>query len=128
KSRIRGVLRGSATGYPEIAKSVMADEKVERGERVLTSGGDQVYPRGLIVGTVEQVLGDREGEPFLTIRVKPFANLNRLDEVLVITKVEDKQPEPSEVRNLRAADILAQRLPSVSPKPPQPEAKKPGTA
>ena len=123
KSRIRGVLRGTSTGYPEITKSLMSDEKVDGGERVLTSGGDQVYPRGMNVGTVDQVVPDREGEPFLTLRVKPAADLNRLEEVLVITKIEEKQALPSEVPGkLRAADILAERLPKVTPKPAQPAA------
>ena len=119
KSRIRGVLRGTAMGYPEITKSVMSDEKVDRGELVLTSGGDQIYPRGMTVGTVDQVVPDREGEPFLTLRVKPSADLNRLEEVLVITKIEEKQTQPSETPagKLRAADILAERLPKVTPKP-----------
>ena len=125
-SRIRGVLRGIATGYPEITKTVMSDEKVDRGERVLTSGGDQIYPRGMMVGIVDQVVPDREGEPFLTLRVKPAADLNRLEEVLVITKVDEKQTLPSEApAKLRAADILAERLPKVTPKPAQPTAGSP---
>lgn len=134
KSRVRGVLRGTARSFPEITKTVMSDEKVDRGERVLTSGGDQIYPRGMEVGIVDQVLPDREGEPFLTLRVRPSADLNRLEEVLVITKVEDKQTEPSEApAKLRASDILAERLPKVTPKPPDaalPNVQKttPGTA
>src|SRR5215469_2007426 len=119
KSRVRGVLRGTARDFPEITKTVMSDEKVDRGERVLTSGGDQIYPRGMEVGIVDQVLPDRDGEPFLTLRVRPSADLNRLEEVLVITKVEEKQSEPSEAQpKLRASDILAERLPKVTPKPP----------
>jgi rod shape-determining protein MreC len=135
KSRIRGVLRGTSVGYPEITKSVMSDEKVDRGELILTSGGDQIYPRGMTVGTVDQVVPDHEGEPFLTLRVKPAADLNRLEEVLVITKVEEKQTQPSEAPGkLRAADILAERLPKVTPKPAPPDAASaakaalPGTA
>jgi rod shape-determining protein MreC len=119
-SRLRGVLNGTSLGYPEINRSIMSDEKIERGERVLTSGGDQIYPRGLAVGVVEQVTQDREGDPFLIIRVKPSSDLNRLEEVLVITRIEERAPHPSEsTANLRAADILAQRLPTVTPKPPQ---------
>ncbi len=121
KSRIRGVLRGTSAGYPEIL-NLMADEKIENGERVLTSGGDQVYPPGLPVGTVARVMNDREGEPFLVVRVKPSADLNTLEEVLVVTQSEEKQQGPEEgPSSLRAADILAQRLPMVRPKPPQPK-------
>jgi rod shape-determining protein MreC len=123
-SRLRGVLNGTSLGYPEINRSIMSDEKIERGERVLTSGGDQIYPRGLAVGMVEQITQDREGDPFLIIRVKPSADLNRLEEVLVITKIEEKAPHQGEsTANLRAADILAQRLPTVTPKPPQESAR-----
>ena len=54
---------------------------------------------------------------FLNIKVKPAANLNRLEEVLVITKKEDRAPSLAETNSVRAADILAQRLPSVPDKP-----------
>ena len=54
---------------------------------------------------------------FLNIRVKPSANLSRLEEVLVITKKEDRAPSVAETNSVRAVDILTQRLPSVPDKP-----------
>jgi rod shape-determining protein MreC len=118
RSRLRGVLRGTASGIPEIMH-VMADEKIEPGEPVVSSGGDQIYPRGLPIGTVSSIGSDPEGGPFMLVHVKPSADLDRVEEVLVITKVIDKSPEQQEnVKALRAADILAQRLPTVVPKPP----------
>ena len=115
KSRLQGVLRGTVTGEVVLEK-VMSDEPVQPGEKVLTSGGDQIFPKGLVVGTVTKVaLGS---ELFLKIQVKPAADLGRLEEVLVVTQIEAKEPEltasgpPS-----RASDILAQRLPSVPDKP-----------
>ena len=52
---------------------------------------------------------------FLNIRLTPATNLNRLEEVLVITKIEESAPSPEDLANgpVRAADVLAQRLPSV---------------
>jgi rod shape-determining protein MreC len=102
----------------------MSDETVQPGDRVLTSGGDQIFPKGLPVGTVTKV--SPGPELFLNIRVKPTADLNRLEEVLVITEQEEKEPalaagEPQ----IRAADILAQRLPSVPDKPPDDPNKPP---
>ena len=118
RSRLRGVLRGTASGIPEILH-VMADEKIEVGEPVVSSGGDQIYPRGLPIGTVSSVGPDPEGGPFMSVRVKPSADLERVEEVLVITRVVDKSPEHLDTaKTLRAADILAQRLPTVVPKPP----------
>ena len=93
----------------------MSDEAVQPGERVLTSGGDQIFPKGLPVGTVTRVSPGQD--LFLNIRVKPAANLSRLEEVLVITQQQEKGPAVAEGERVRAADILAQRLPSVPDKP-----------
>ncbi|HET9743961.1 MAG TPA: rod shape-determining protein MreC [Terriglobales bacterium] len=119
RSRLRGVLRGTASGIPEIMH-VMSDEKIEPGEPVVASGGDRIYPRGLPIGTVFSVSADADGGPFKVVRVKPSANLDKVEEVLVITKIIEKEPpqQPADT-SLRAADILAQRLPTVVPKPPQ---------
>ncbi len=114
KSRLQGVLKGSATGEV-ILEKVMADEQVQPGERVLTSGGDQIFPKGLPVGTVLQSISG--SDLFLNIKVKPAANLSKLEEVLVITKLEDKAPAIVDNGSMRAVDILAQRLPSVPDKP-----------
>jgi rod shape-determining protein MreC len=112
-SRLQGVLRGKPSGEVVLEK-IMAEEQVQPGDKVLTSGGDQVFPKGLAVGTVEKV--SRSADSFLTIRVKPSANLSKLEEVLVITQKEEKVPSVAE-SGIRAADILAQRLPSVPDKP-----------
>jgi rod shape-determining protein MreC len=115
--RLNGILKGAAGGYPEILY-VMADEKIEVGDRVLTTGGDKVFPKGLFVGTVESVVPDRERDPFLAIKVKPAVNLSRLEEVLIITQVVERTPEVNEGTSgpMRAADMLAQRLPSARKK------------
>jgi hypothetical protein len=54
---------------------------------------------------------------FLNLRVTPSANLGRLEEVLVITKVTEKEADTTGLGPIRASDILAQRLPSVPDKP-----------
>jgi len=125
RSRLRGVLHGTSSGIPEILH-IMADEKVERGDPVVSSGGDQIYPRGLPIGTVFSTGPDPEGGPFMVVRVKPSANLDKVEEVLVITKVVDKEPEQQDAgTTLRAADILAQRLPTVVPRPPSKAGEEP---
>jgi rod shape-determining protein MreC len=104
---------------------MMSDEKIDVGEQVVTSGGDRIYPKGLPVGTVSQVSPDKDNEPFLAVKVKPAADINRLEEVLVVTKIAQDGPDKNaEAGDVRAADILAERLPSI-PKPD--EAKKPKT-
>ena len=50
---------------------------------------------------------------FLDIKVKPAADLNRLEEVLVITEQKLRAPDVSGLGPVRASDILAGHLPSV---------------
>jgi rod shape-determining protein MreC len=115
KSRLQGVLRGTANGEL-ILERVMSDEQVTPGDTVLSSGGDQIFPKGLPVGTVSKVSPGRE--MFLSIKVKAAADLSRLEEVLVVTEKQEREPAVAESGGkVRAADILAQRLPSVPDKP-----------
>jgi rod shape-determining protein MreC len=114
KSRLQGVLRGTPNGEV-VLERVMADEQVAVGETVLTSGGDQIFPKGLPVGKVTKVGSGRD--LFLSIQVKPAANLSTLEEVLVVVKKREQSPVAEENVRVRAADILAQRLPSVPDKP-----------
>ncbi|HEY6274024.1 MAG TPA: rod shape-determining protein MreC [Terriglobales bacterium] len=117
-SRLQGILRGSAYGELRVS-DIMSDEKVDIGEQIITSGGDRIYPKGLPVGTVTSVGPDPEGGPFLNIAIKPAASLDRLEEVLVVTKIVESQLASSDATpSHRAVDILAQRLPSI-PKAPE---------
>ena len=114
KSRLQGVLRGTPDGELNVER-VMSDEQVSAGETVLSSGGDQIFPKGLPVGSVSKVNPGKE--MFLSIKVKPSADLSRLEEVLVVTEKQERQPVAESGVRVRAADVLAQRLPSVPDKP-----------
>jgi len=120
-SRLQGVLVGMPNGETAV-NGIMSDEQVPLGESVLTSGGDQIFPKGLPVGTVSKVgIGK---DLFLGIRIKPAANLSKLEEVLVVVEKQERQATADSNTRVRAADILAQRLPSV---PEKPAAAKPST-
>lgn len=82
QSRVQGILKGGNDGFCGLGY-VMNEEVVNRGETVETSGLDQVYPKGLPVGTIVSV---SEGSIYKTITVKPAVDLNRLETVLVILK------------------------------------------
>ena len=125
QSRLQGIVKGTSLGELQV-NDVMSDEKVEAGEHLITSGGDRIYPKGFSVGTVISATPDRDNDPFLVIKVRPSADLRRLEEVLVITKMAEESPSVAGSQTpMRAADILAQRLPSI-PKPDPNAAKKPG--
>ena len=79
-----GVLRG--TGYAECRVDYIGPQvSVEVGEAVYTSGLDGVFPGGLPVG---QVTGVGSGVEMQSIAVKPFALLDRLQDVLVVIEGE----------------------------------------
>jgi rod shape-determining protein MreC len=125
KSRLQGIVKGSPEGDP-VLDYIMVDEAVAPGERVLTSGGDRIFPKGLPIGSVTRV--GKGHDLFHAIYLKPAADLTRLEEVLIVTKVEERAPAAEQADTPhRAADILAQRLPSV-PKSADPAPEKPGTA
>jgi rod shape-determining protein MreC len=111
-SRLQGILRGTPQGELRVA-DVMADESIQVGEQVITSGGDRIYPKGVPVGTVSSVAPDHDNDPFLAIKVKPAADLARLEEVLVVMTRADELPNLAGTTQ-RAADLLAQRLPGVN--------------
>ena len=113
QSRLQGVLKGRPGGELILDK-VMSEEDVKPGDRILTSGGDQIFPKGLPVGTVSNVV---HGGEFLQVTVRSGARLNHLEEVLVITKAQQRDAESLTAAPVRAADILAQRLPTVPDKP-----------
>ena len=114
KTRLQGILRGTPAGEVVLEK-VMSDEAVPAGELVLTSGGDGIFPKGLLVGRVTKVAPG--SELFLNIRVRPAADLSKLEEVLVVTKIDERQAKPDQTGAARAVDILAERLPTVPSKP-----------
>jgi rod shape-determining protein MreC len=114
KTRLQGVLRGSSNGEVMLER-VMSDEQVPVGETVLTSGGDQIFPKGLRVGTVTKVGSGKD--LFLNIKIKTAADLSQLEEVLVLVEKQERQASADDAVRMRASDILAQRLPSVPDKP-----------
>ena len=114
--RSRGVLHGATTGRVRIT-SLLPDDRIKPGEPVVTSGGDRVFPRGLNVGTVESVAMDPDHQPYTTITLRTAANLDRLEEVLVITDVPDQLAASASTEgddaNRRASEIVAERLPGL---------------
>ena len=120
-NHIRAVLHGTDQGAVVI-DNLTPDDRIQPGEKVVTSGGDQVFPRGLPVGTIASVKPDTAHQPYLLITLKPAANLRQLDEVLVVTSSSDQltpqtqtQQELAADASIHAADLGAEKLPSLHP-------------
>jgi rod shape-determining protein MreC len=85
-SRAMGELRGEVSGtdsnYLEL-RNISSTENVQPGESVVTTGLDRIYPKGLLVGTVERV-EENPNAPWHTIIIKPAAQVDRVEHVLVL--------------------------------------------
>jgi rod shape-determining protein MreC len=118
-SRIQSPVGG--TGEPLLAmKYVPNDDAVNIGERVVTSGMDKIFPRDLPIGTITEI---KAGNPFKTIRVRPSANLSRLEEVIVLLTLQPLQLKPAqpEAPKSPANAAAAAKVPANnSPAPPAP--------
>lgn len=82
-SRTRAVLEG--LGWSCRLLYVPKEEEVREGDRVITSGLDGVFPKGLWVGEVRRVK-ESPGGLFLEVEVRPFVDFSRLEEVLVVVR------------------------------------------
>jgi len=90
RSRATGVLQGLGSGRALI-RYISNQEVVQVGEAVLTSGLDRVFPRGLLVGYVAEVVpGDLE----LRVVVNLSAPLDRVSAVLLLPPQPPVEVQP----------------------------------
>lgn len=82
RSRARGIVSGSLDNGP-IMKYVKRSDDIQEGDRLITSGLDGTFPKGLLVGTVAKVRKKSFGL-FQYVAVSLAVNPSRLEEVLVV--------------------------------------------
>jgi rod shape-determining protein MreC len=92
---------------------VVNEEKLQGGEAVVTSGEDRIFPKDLLIGTVDSTA---PGYPFQAIRVKPAARLDRLEDVIVLLSQQELLPKKAEEVSAPASGIVT------LPNPPKPTA------
>ncbi len=82
RTRARGIIQGGTTGRCAF-KYVLRKHDVQVGDRVITSGLDDVFPKGLSIGQVSRVFKPDAGI-FQEVTVMPYVNFEKLEEVLVV--------------------------------------------
>lgn len=63
------------------------DEVVEAGDMVYTSGSGGIYPEGLLIGVVEEVMTDQLLQSCIAY-IKPAADLHKISDVMIIKSFE----------------------------------------
>jgi len=81
ESRAVGVCRGRGESYLMLT-FLSKDANVRLGDVVITSGLGGVYPAGIPIGTIEEVIEQRQAG-MREARVKPFVDAMRVEEVLL---------------------------------------------
>jgi rod shape-determining protein MreC len=95
------------------------DNSVNPGDRIVTSGMDRIFPRDLPVGTIADI---KPGNTFKQIRVRPAANLERLEEVFVLLtmkplEMKKDSAEPNSATSPAGAPSAASTNPASPEKP-----------
>lgn len=82
-----GILTGVGNGKCRI-KYLTTKSSVRRGDSVLMSGRDGVFPRYVVAGIVTKVKRPH-GQLFLDVEVKPFLALKDVQDVFIVTEMPD---------------------------------------
>jgi rod shape-determining protein MreC len=82
RTRSRGIVSGSLDNVT-VLKYMKRSEDVQEGDRLITSGLDGVFPKGMLVGTVIKVRKQSLGL-FQSVEVLPAVQSSRTEEVLVV--------------------------------------------
>lgn len=107
ESRVAAVVEGN--GISPMAPRMVnlaRDADIIRGDKIITSGFGGIYPKGLLVGEVMDIVND-EGGLLKYAVLKPVVDFDRLEEVMVIVRSRES----------------AAQLPGISATPNSPQPK-----
>jgi rod shape-determining protein MreC len=90
RSRTRGVLVGLGSDRC-VLKYVQRNEDVQVGDKVITSGMGGVFPKGILLGEVQQVVRGNSGL-FQTVEVEPAVDFSQLEEIMVVVQPPPEDP------------------------------------
>ena len=84
QSRAVGIVEGNPSQVSVLRmKNLMRDGDVIKGDKIMTSGLGGIYPKGLLIGEVTDVVDD-DGGLLKTALIRPALDFSRLEEVFVI--------------------------------------------
>ena len=84
RTRASGIVQGTLSDTLKL-RYVLKGYDVKPGDQVITSGLDGVFPKATLIGVVTAVHSDTLGL-FHEVELQPSVDLNRLENVLVLTK------------------------------------------
>jgi len=91
RSRARGVVHGESSGLCGLGY-VLRKHEIQVGDTVISSGLDGIFLKGLRIGEVSGVTKSTSGM-FQDVTVKPFVDFETLEEIFVMTRIEEGEKE-----------------------------------
>lgn len=88
RTRDQGIVQGGGDSGCEL-KYLERSAQIEVGDHVVTSGMGGRFPKGVLIGQVSDI--NRGGDLFQSVEVRPTAQLQHLEEVLVVTDKAGEQ-------------------------------------
>jgi rod shape-determining protein MreC len=85
RTRARGIIKGESTDQCRL-DYVLRKKDVRIGDIIVSSGSDGVYPKGLRIGRVSEVI-EHDADIFHEVFITPFVDFEKLEEVLVVIDV-----------------------------------------
>ena len=94
KTRARGIVKGGGADYC-VFDYVLRKHTISVGDTVVSSGLDGVFPKGLRVGRISEIVRQNAGI-FQKVSVTPYVDFEILEEVFIIVDpIADDSPEES---------------------------------
>ncbi len=78
RSRTRGIVAGAGNHY--VMKYIEQEEDIIVGDKIISSGKDNVFPKNIVIGTVTRIEPDRGLKKAI---IKPVIDVSRVEEVLI---------------------------------------------
>jgi len=103
----RALARGSRTTATELElEFVTQTQDMKAGDRLVSSGMGQVYPKNYPVAEIVSVFTD-PGQDFATIKARPLAQLDSTRHVLLVSKRAESQTSVRAVADIVEAEVPA---------------------
>jgi rod shape-determining protein MreC len=90
RTRARGMIKGGAGSICRLDYVLWKDD-VQIGDVVISSGLDGVFPKGLRLGSVSDIVRQHSGI-FQEVSVTSFVNFEKLEEVMVLLNPRPEEP------------------------------------
>ena len=90
-----GIVEGIGVSEELKVKNVPYYSAIQEGDHVITSGFSEIYPKGIKIGTVSEVIKEENGL-LISASIEPSVQFDDLEEVLIVLQYQNVEEMPGE--------------------------------